>query len=1010
MKAQRNAKTFLPLFIAALCGGVWGLGAARVLALELHSAFFLSSAGAALTAVLGASLAAGATYALALPALALLPLLLPAVDLLAGDFVPWRGPVLLGGGLALTIANLAKVPNGETTSARFRINLGTAIAVLLPLLIYLPDISPYVGRADTFEFQVVAPRLGIAHPSGYPLYILVGKLFSLLPFGSVAWRVNLSSAVCAALAAGMLYRTLARLDGDASQTTLAPLIAALTLAFSPTLWSRAIEAETYALNTLLVALGLWLATHWATREDITARVLPAFGLLVGVGMASHLTLGALGLLALPLLLTTKPRPQPRTLLAAAGLGLLGLALYLYIPLRWPAINGEWMTPARFLRFVANAESGGALHPLAFWHDPARWALVGERLLAQVSWSGLMLAVVGLLTLARRRWPLALGTTLAFAAWVWFNLSFYVADPDYSAFLIPAHVVLIFWMGAGIESLLARHARFESSPATGNTLHLVLLPLIALLPLSRLWITGPTLDTLSQGCADEAWGRYSLHQPLAEGAAILADSEKFPPLYYLQQIEGLRPDLELVTLFNEAQYRADMEARLSAGQRVYLARYLPGLDGYGGVTSVGPLVEVAPPAITPPADGKPNFAAALRLHDHTLEADPEGRALHHLTLTWEAVTAPDADLTIRLRLRNPHNAKIVWEREATRPVNGYTTTEAWRAGQIVRDYHALAWPAWLPSGEYELEMAIAPRFAEAGAASWRPLTRVTVPAQPAADLPRRVGAHFTPPQSPPSGGGGSIWLESADVPGEVWAEAPLAIDLTWRGETETSGQPSLTWQPQENARWFPPVMLGAQGHTTSTSAAQTRRYEVEAPSPPGRYKLYIAWHAETGAPVPARCAWLGAQKTMCLLAEVNVGPSNAGLANFDQRILLVDADLDASAVPAGGQLAVDLRWRALREMAHDYTVFVQVIGPDGQLYGQVDSWPVQGASPTSQWRGGEEIDDRYHFYIAPDAPPGEHQVIVGWYRLADMRRLPVRNQAGQIIGDFYTIGTFEIPEP
>ncbi len=859
--------------------------------------------------------------------------------------------------------------------------------------------------------------MGIAHPSGYPLYILVGKLFSLLPLGSVAWRVNLSSAVCAALAACVLYRTLSRLDSDSdeSKASLAPLLAALTLAFSPTLWARAIEAEVYALNALLVALGLWLATQWAVNRWNAARALPTFGLLVGVGMASHLTLGALGLVALPLLLTAKPRPRPRTLLAAASLGLLGLAIYLYIPLRWPAINGAWMTPAHFLRFVANAESGGALRPLAFWRDPARWALVGERLLTQVSWPGLMLAVIGLLTLARRRWPLALGSALAFAAWVWFNLSFYVADPDYSAFLIPAHVVLIFWMGAGIESLLARLARFESSPRTKNVSRFILLPLFALLPLSRLWITGPTLDAISHGRADEAWGRYALRQPLAEGAAILADSEKFPPLYYLQQIAGLRPDLELVTLFNEAQYRADMEARLAAGQRVYLARYLPGLDGYGGVSSVGPLVEVAPRPIASPAaaDVGPLFGAALRLRDHALEADPEGRALHHLTLTWEATAAPDADLTIRLRLRERRGDEIAWEREATRPVNGYTTTGAWRAGQVVRDYHALEWPAWLPAGEYDLEIAVAPRFAEAEAAAWHTLARVAAPAQPAADLPRRVGAHFTPLQSPPGGRGGSIWLESADAPGEVWAEAPLAIDLTWRGDAATSGRPSLTWQPQEHARWFPPVMLEARGQTQSTSAvdaaAWTRRYEIAAPFLPGRYRLYIAWHDETGSPAPARCAWLGAQETMCLLAEVNVGPSNAGLANFDQRILLVNAEVDASAVPAGGQLAVDLRWRALREMAHDYTVFVQVIGPDGQLYGQVDSWPVQGTSPTSQWRVGEEIDDRYRFYVAPDALSGEHQVIVGWYRLADMHRLPVRNQAGQIIGDFYTVGTFEIPE-
>src|SRR5690606_14091612 len=60
--------------------------------------------------------------------------------------------------------------------------------------VYLLTMSSAVGAADAFEFQVVAPQLGIAHPTGYPLYLLLGKLFSLLPFGTMAWRINLASA------------------------------------------------------------------------------------------------------------------------------------------------------------------------------------------------------------------------------------------------------------------------------------------------------------------------------------------------------------------------------------------------------------------------------------------------------------------------------------------------------------------------------------------------------------------------------------------------------------------------------------------------------------------------------------------------------------------------------------------------------------------------------------------------------------------------------------------------
>ena len=65
------------------------------------------------------------------------------------------------------------------------------IAALLP--VYLLTMPDTVGSADTFEFQVVIPQLGIAHPTGYPLYLLLGRLFTLLPLGSVAWRVNLGA-------------------------------------------------------------------------------------------------------------------------------------------------------------------------------------------------------------------------------------------------------------------------------------------------------------------------------------------------------------------------------------------------------------------------------------------------------------------------------------------------------------------------------------------------------------------------------------------------------------------------------------------------------------------------------------------------------------------------------------------------------------------------------------------------------------------------------------------------
>jgi hypothetical protein len=94
---------------------------------------------------------------------------------------------------------------------------------------------------------------------------------------------------------------------------------------------------------------------------------------------------------------------------------------------------------------------------------------------------------------------------------------------------------------------------------------------------------------------------------------------------------------------------------------------------------------------------------------------------------------------------------------------------------------------------------------------------------------------------------------------------------------------------------------------------------------------------------------------------------------------------------------------------DYTVFVHLVGPDGRLHGQVDSWPVQGSHPTSQWRPGEEVADAYDVRLDPDAPPGQYSIQVGWYLLSTMQRLQVLDQSGEPIGDSHVISEFVVAE-
>jgi hypothetical protein len=138
-----------------------------------------------------------------------------------------------------------------------------ACCLLLSLALYVTTLAPSVPTLfdDSLEFPLVAYRLAIAHPTGYPLYTLLAKLFTLGPWHNVAWAVNLLSAVAGALAVALAFLVARQL----TRRRWPALLGAAALAVSPVFWSQAAVAEVYTLNTVFVAGLLWLALRWAQR-------------------------------------------------------------------------------------------------------------------------------------------------------------------------------------------------------------------------------------------------------------------------------------------------------------------------------------------------------------------------------------------------------------------------------------------------------------------------------------------------------------------------------------------------------------------------------------------------------------------------------------------------------------------------------------------------------------------------------------------------------------------------
>ncbi len=147
-----------------------------------------------------------------------------------------------------------------------RSSLAATLLFLLFLAVYVRTAAPSVLAGDSAEFQLAAPLLGVPHPTTYPLYVLLGKLATLLiPFGDIAWRVTLVSAICAALAVALFFLLARRLAGLPGA-----IVAALALGVAPGLWNAATLAEVYALlAALLTGLAYLLATtdHRPTTND-----------------------------------------------------------------------------------------------------------------------------------------------------------------------------------------------------------------------------------------------------------------------------------------------------------------------------------------------------------------------------------------------------------------------------------------------------------------------------------------------------------------------------------------------------------------------------------------------------------------------------------------------------------------------------------------------------------------------------------------------------------------------
>jgi hypothetical protein len=439
--------------------------------------------------------------------------------------------------------------------------LVVALVAVFALGLYGATMAPSLtlghGGTDGAELAVAVHTQGVPHPTGYPTYVLLAQAFRVLPWRDLAGRLNLLSAVAAALTTGLVAATAAALVSDEGRglpAVISAAVAGLSLTVAGLFWSQALITEVYTLHTLFVALALWLLLRWRRHGGAS---LPLAGLFLGLGLGNHVSLLVLLPGAACFLVFGRRRPRRSEILLTLGLLLAGLGVYLYIPLRAaadPWLN--WSNPRSWADFWAHV-SGRSYQGLLFrtpWPQvAARVPAVARFLLRDFGPWGVLLGLAGLALSGRDDRPLLLMTALP--AGFALLLAVTYGGVESQVHLLTLYVIWALWIGGATGTLVKTLGeRFGNKMASAA----LLLPLLSLCLLA--WHLPTWSLREDPGPLPE---QASVLAGVPQGGLLLTDvDERTFPLWYAQVVEGARPDLAVVDvrLLQWPWYRGQLATR------------------------------------------------------------------------------------------------------------------------------------------------------------------------------------------------------------------------------------------------------------------------------------------------------------------------------------------------------------------------------------------------------------------------------------------------------------------
>lgn len=450
---------------------------------------------------------------------------------------------------SLPVKDSRKESDSSLRSVAFVALFGLAAAVFV-FVVYVRTLAPtvlYYDRPillDSVMLQAQATVLGITGPTGEPTWVMLTHLFTKLPFGDPAYRVNLASAVYASITVFLVFVAGYLL----SRRVAAAFAAALAFGLGGTFWSQAVIAEIYTMNTLLIMLPIITLILWRERRERprSDRYLLLACFLMGFALTNHLTSG----LVLPASFLFVAAVDWRKLLdwrlalKGAGLFVIGLLPYLYLPIRSsmnpPMNEADPSNFARFYEFVTGSDLNGVFGKFGPIELIGRVIMYGQNLFADFHWGLVMVGIVGFMAMLVRDKAMAVLIGFLYFGWLAHALEFGIFDTK--LYFIPTYLMLSLAMAVGFGFLVrAVEDVFENRRrAVAGAGIAVVSALIALYPLVGIGQKYEQYDM-----SDDYKGQEILDAVIHKakhGGTVLHHRSG---LWYMVLVEKKRPDLRII---------------------------------------------------------------------------------------------------------------------------------------------------------------------------------------------------------------------------------------------------------------------------------------------------------------------------------------------------------------------------------------------------------------------------------------------------------------------------------